>query len=233
VSRLHELPEETAPIDPAEDAIAEADGVFQPLLSPNGELAIFWRGQMATDLDRGWIFAEDGAPQLAEHDQREGTFTFGNERPLFSDLPTRGNLFESAAIAWGLDGDAYAVWDTTWSGEQLGTAEEPYPDPARVYFGHATDGRGLTRVHAIDRGDVGTDMVVVDVEVAPTGGHLLITARQRPGGVMESPRAELRLITRNVGDVADEVEVLEVAEDGWAGPAVFQAQPEFDSSQAP
>lgn len=234
-SRLHELSEGTDPIDPERGAIAEAEGVFQPLLSPNGELAIFWRGTMATDRDRGWIFAEDGAPQLAEHDMADDTFAFDNERPLFSDLPTRGMLFESAAITWSLDGDAYAVWDTTWTGEQPADTGERYPDPARVYFGHATDPRGLTRIHAIDRGDVDGDLVVVDVEVAPTGGHLLITARQRPGGDLDVPRAELLLITRNVGDVADEVEVLEVAADGWAGPAVFQSEsePEFDSSQAP
>lgn len=232
VSRLHELSGDSGPINPERDAIAEAEGVFQPLLSPNGQLAIFWRGQMATDRDRGWIFAEDGAPQLAEHDIEDGTFAFGNERPVFSDLAARGMLFESAAITWSLDGDAYAIWNASWIGEPV-DAPETYPDQSRVYFGHASDHRGLTRVHAIDRADVDPDLVVVDVEVAPTGGHLLITARQRPGGIMDTPRAELRLITRNVGDVADEVEVLEIAEDGWAGPAVFQAKPEWDSSLAP
>ncbi len=34
-------------IDPADGPRAEAEGVFQPLLSPNGSLVIYWRGRMA------------------------------------------------------------------------------------------------------------------------------------------------------------------------------------------
>ncbi|MGI8998731.1 MAG: zf-HC2 domain-containing protein [Candidatus Limnocylindria bacterium] len=224
---------EITPGDPAELGTA-ADDVFQPLLSPSGSLAIFWRGRMAQDPDLGWTFVEDGAPYLAEHDLGSEPSAFGNERQVFSDLPTEGALFGSAAMTWGLDGDAYAIWDTTWTGD-IEEGGEPYPDAARVYFGHATDARGLTRQHAIDRGDVGAELMIVDVEVAPTGGHLLITVRERQGGVMEAPRAELRLITRNVGDVADEVDILDVADDGWVGPAVFRAdaQPDWDPALAP
>ncbi|MGH2402364.1 MAG: hypothetical protein ACRDE6_06600, partial [Candidatus Limnocylindria bacterium] len=184
----------------------------------------------ATDRDRGWIFAADGAPQLAELHVEDGTYAFVEERPVFSDLPSRGELFRSAAITWSLDGNAYAIWHSDWLGE---TYDAPYPDPNRVYFGHATDRGGLTQRHAIDSTDVGEGMVVVDVEVAPTGRHLLVTARELSGGILDSPRAELRLITRNLGAVADEFEVLDVAHDGWAGPAVFQPDPEWDSSLAP
>ncbi|MGH2402018.1 MAG: zf-HC2 domain-containing protein, partial [Candidatus Limnocylindria bacterium] len=87
VSSLHELPEEGAPLDPEDEPIALAEGVFQPLLSPNGALAIYWSGEMATDRDRGWIFAADGAPQLAELHVEDGTYAFVEERPVFSDLP--------------------------------------------------------------------------------------------------------------------------------------------------
>jgi hypothetical protein len=215
------------PIDPADDAVAEAEGVFQPLLSPNGSLAIFWRGRMSADPDLGWVFTEDGAPYLAEHDIDDGTFAFSDERKVFSDLPSRGALFTSAAITWGLDGDAYAIWDTAWS------EEVAYPNPSRVYFGHATDGHGLTRVHAIDRDDVDPELVIVDVEVAPTGQHLLITARARPGGVGDPLRAELWLVTRHTGDVPDESERKQFSDDGWVGPAVFLPEPEWDSSLAP
>jgi hypothetical protein len=221
---------EITPGDPAELGTHAAD-VFQPLLSPNGSLAIFWRGRMTSDLDRGWIFEEDGIPYLAEHDVDEGTFAFANERKVFSDLPSRGSLFASAAIAWGLDGDAYAIWDTAWTGEAA--EEEPYPDATRVYFGHATDNRGMTRVHAIDRTDVDPELVIVDVEVAPTGQHLLITARARPGGVRDPLRAELWLVTRHTGDVPDESKRKPVSDDGWVGPAVFLPEPEWDSSLAP
>ena len=212
--------------DPSERSVAEAEGIFQPLLSPNGSLAIFWRGRMSADPDLGWTFVEDGAPYLAEFGEGEdGIYVFDRERQVFRDLPTRGQLFSSAAITWGLDGDAYAIWDTRWI-EDVPAGEEPYPDPTRVYFGHATDERGMTRGHAIDRADVDPEMMIVDVEVAPTGQHLLITARERPGGIGDAPRAELLLVTRHTGSRADESKAIEVADDGWAGPAVFQ--PEID-----
>ncbi|MGH2381446.1 MAG: hypothetical protein ACRDG7_09530, partial [Candidatus Limnocylindria bacterium] len=220
--------------DPAELGTNAAD-VFQPLLSPNGSLAIFWLGRMADDPDVGWVFVEDGAPYLAEHDMDESAYTFDNERPLFSDRPVSGAMFESASIAWSLDGDAYAVWDTIWTGD-VAAGEEPYPDAPRVYFGHATDSRGLTRQHAIDRDDLDTELVIVDVEVAPTGRHLLITSRERPGGIGDAPRAELRLITRHAGDRLDESDPIQVADDGWVGPAVFQPEPpelEWDPALAP
>ena len=217
---------EITPSDPAEVGTHAAD-VFQPLLSRNGSLAIFWLGRMAQEPDLGWTFVEDGAPHLAEHDVDEGTFAFANERRLFSDLSTDGPLLASAAISWGLDGDAYAIWDTT-SAADLPDDEEPYPDATRVYFGHATDSRGLTREHAIDRESVDPELMIVDVEVAPTGRHLLITVREGPGGIGDAPRAELRLVTRNTGGVADEFEILNDGADGWAGPAVFQPDAEFE-----
>lgn len=224
---------EITPGDPAELGGAAVD-VFQPLLSPNGSLAIFWRGRMSQEPNLGWTFVEDGAPYLAEHDLGGEPTAFGNERKVFSDLPSRGRLFGSAAITWSLDGDAYAVWDTTWTGE-LPDGEDPYPDATRVYFGHATDNRGLTQQHAIDRNDVDTALVIVDVEVAPTGEHLLVTARARPGGIGDAPRAELRLVTRHTGNRPDDSELLEVAENGWVGPAVFQPdpEPEWDPALAP
>jgi hypothetical protein len=221
---------EITPGDPAEFGAHAAD-VFQPLLSPNGALAIYWQGRMTSDLDRGWTFAEDGVPYLAEHDIDDGTFAFANERKVFTDLPARGSLFASAAITWSLDGDAYAIWDIAWTGET--SDEQPYPDATRVYFGHATDNRGMTRAHAIDRADIAPELVIVDVEVAPTGHHLLITARELPGGIGDPPRAELWMVTRHTGDVPDESRRQEVSNDGWVGPAVFLPEPEFDSSQAP
>ena len=212
------------PMDPTQNAVASADGVFQPLLSPNGSLAIYWRGRMARTEDGIWEFAEAGAPQLAEHDVDDGTYDFTGERPVFSDLTVDRDAFTSASITWGGDGDAYAIWNTHWTGISQGENQQ-YPDPRRVYFGHATDPRGLTQQHAIDAGDIPEGMVVVDVKVSPTGRHLVITALEPPGGVGDVPRAELRLITRNTGRVADEIRVLGRAEDGWFGPAAFdQAQ---------
>ncbi len=205
----------------ADDSVGDA---FQPLVSPNGAFIIYWAGRMAP-AETEWLFSEGGAPQLAEHrivDDADGVH-FASTRPLFSDLIIDQDAFESAAIAWGPDSDAYAVWDTQWTGLSQG-GNAAYPDPARIYFGHARDPRGLTFDHAIDATDVpeGTGRVV-DVKVSPTGRHLLITAARPFAGDNSPPMADLILVTRNTGDVADEVEFLGRAEEGWFGPAAFDA----------
>ena len=211
------------PADPAEIGTNRADGVFQPLLSSDGGLAIFWQGRMAR-VGEEWLFSEGGAPYLAEHDIRGGTFAFTNERPLFSNLSLDGDAFASAAISWGTDDDAYAVWGTQWTADSP-DGDTPYPDAARVYFGHATDPRGLTQGHAIDAGDLPEGAGVVDVKVSPTGRHLVITALRPIGGVQEAPSADLFLVERNTEDVADEVFTLGSADDGWFGPAAFDEVP--------
>jgi hypothetical protein len=214
-------------IDPAARQQAEAEGVFQPILSPNGRLAIYWTGRMAEGLDGGWAMSEGGEPYLAEHRVRhdETTFEFGNERPLFSDLTIDDAAFSSASVSWGGDGDAYAVWNTRWTGPSQGT-DVDYPDPSRVYFGHATDPRGLTQHHAIDLDDIPEGMVVVDVKVSPTGRHLAITVREPLPGDLAVPRAKLLLVERNTGNVKDEVRELGSSDDGWIGPAAFDSTPE-------
>ena len=223
-SYVLELPadEEIAPVDPVDDAAHDAPDVFLPSLSPDGLLAIYWSGRMGQEGDRGWIMTEDGEPYLAEHDVRDATYEFGNERPLFSDLAVEGDGFASAAISWGADGDAYAIWDAEWTGDSQGAEGTQYPDPLRVYFGHATDARGLTRFHAIDEGDLPGDGSVVDVKVSPTGEHLLVTFRYTLEGDLSVPRADLLLIKRNTGSVPDEVDDrLSFNETGWFGPAAF------------
>ena len=165
--------------------------------------------------------SQDGEPYLAEHDVRDETYEFDNERPLFSDLRVEGDGFASAAISWGSDGDAYAIWDAEWTGDSQGAEDSPYPDPLRVYFGHATDARGLTRNHAIDKGDLPEDGSVVDVKVSPTGQHLLVTVRYPLDGTLSVPRADLLLIKRNTGGVPDDVVDISVNDEGWSGPAAF------------
>jgi len=207
-----------APGDPADNPMASAEGVFQPLLNPNGSVAIYWTGRME-QLGAEWAFIEGGQPYLSEH---SAGFEFGNDRSLFSDLTVGRDAFTSAAIAWGPDGDAYAVWDARWTGIPQGSDGE-YPSVSRVYFGHATDPRGLTESHAIDRDDIPTDAWIVDVKVSPTGEHLVVSAARPRGGVLEAPSADLLLVKRNTGDVPDEVFVLGSADNGWFGPAAFDA----------
>lgn len=229
-SYLVELPAEgeaLETIDLTEDPLGEATEMFLPMLSPNGGLAIYWTGSMAQSPDGTWVMAEMARPYLAEHDLE--TFEFSNERKLISDLADDREMFTSAAIAWGPDGDTYAMWDAQWAGIDQGTEDAQYPDPRRVYFGRATDPRGLTRDHALDRADLPTDGSVVDVKVAPTGRHLLVTVRLPVDGDLSVPRADLLLVTRNTGDVPDEVESLGWNPDeGWFGPAAFGDPDEDD-----
>ena len=217
---------EVVPMDPVEDAIHEAPRVFLPILSPDGRLAIYWTGKMASEGDRAWIMSEAGEPYLAEHDVRRRTYEFGNERPLFSDLTVQRDAFSSAAVSWGGDSDTYAIWDARWTGISQGEGGAQYPDPLRVYFGHATDARGMTKYHALDEADLPEDASVVDVKVSPTGEHLLVTVRYPLPGDLAAPRADLLLIKRNTGSVADEVENLSLNNQGWFGPAAFRGSEE-------
>src|SRR5687767_3666723 len=70
--------------DPASTNLAAWEGVFQPLLSPNGSLAIYWKGRMAQS-GAEWLFAEGAAPYLAEHRAADDGFEFANEREMFTD----------------------------------------------------------------------------------------------------------------------------------------------------
>lgn len=208
--------------DSVEHLIIEAPGVFLPKLTPDGLLAIYWTGRMASEEGLGWVMSEDGEPYLAEHELDSTTFT--NERPLFSDLTIgEDGGFDYAAISWGADGDSYAIWDARWTGESQGGENLQFPDQRRVYFGHATDSRGLTRTHAIDEADLPADTTVVDVKVAPTGEHLLVTVRYPLPGDLSPPRADLFLIERNTGDEADVATKLSFNDEGWFGPAAFGA----------
>jgi Putative zinc-finger len=223
-------------IDPAETAIVSVDEVFQPILSPNGSFAIFWKGVMVRSGEE-WVFEEGGAPYLSEFtlDEAVDDAPFPSDRPVFTDLTIDRDAFRSAGISWGLDSDAYAVWGIDWAGaSQSADPSNPYPDPARVYFGRATNPQGLTIQSALDRADLPADWRVVDVKVAPTGRHLLVTVARPLAGELDTPTAQLLLITRNLGDVADEVEVL-CSEDGeWCGPAAFDAYVETeDGTEAP
>jgi hypothetical protein len=224
VSYVLELPadEAIATTDPVAEGTRETPGVFLPTLGPDGLFAIYWTGRMAEQPDGGgWILSEDGQPYLAQHDMTDAAYRFVQERPLFSDLRVEGDGFASAAVTWGSDGDTYAIWDADWTGASQGEDGLQYPDPMRVYFGHATDPRGLTQFHAIDEADLPENTTVVDVKVSPTGEHLLVTTRHPLPGDLSPPRADLLFIERNTGDEADVVRKLNINDEGWFGPAAF------------
>jgi hypothetical protein len=207
------------PGDPAEQAVLSVEGVFQPMVSPNGSGVIYWKGAMERVGDE-WVFTEGGAPYLAEARDYDAGFGFGAEQPLFRDVTVDRDAFTSAGVTWGADSDAYAVWQAQWTGIPQGSGGE-YPSINRVYFGHVSDPRGLTEVHAIDEADIPQGASVVDVKV-PTGRHLLITALEPIGGITVAPRASLILVTRNTGSVPDETALLaDESNGGWFGPGAY------------
>lgn len=208
-------------VDPAtSDVLATAPNVFQPLISPNGALAIYWSGRMAREGDE-WVFSEGGAPYLSEHrpngDDPEGAFP--DARRLFSDVTIDRDAFRTAAVSWSLDGNSYVVWNAEWEGLPQG-ADGAYPDRTRIYLGQATDPDGLTESNALDNDELPPDWSVVDVKVSPTGRDVIVMMAAPVAG-LEPPTAQLLIITRNAGGDADEVESLASDEGRWYGPAVF------------
>ena len=213
---------EIEPVDPADGDFPGASNVFQPLLSPNGALVIYWTGLMQQQDGGEWQFTDGGSPWLAEnHEDGELGFRFESAREVFRDVTIRQSAFSSAAIRWGLDSDAYVIWDVAWEGENQSSGDGQYPDPTRVYLTRASDPRGMQQVHAIDAGDIPEQSTVIDVKVAGTGRHLAITAQKITPGDLSPREAELFLITRNTGDVPDEQEILGSQPEFWFGPAVF------------
>jgi hypothetical protein len=212
-------------IDPATGPLVTAENVFQPLLSPNGALAIYWAGRMAL-VDGEWVFREGGAPYLAEHHPSDED-AFTQERPLFTDLAIDRDAFVSAAISWGVDGNSYAVWDAAWEG----ISQDPdgtYPDQNRIYFGHATDGAGLTRSSGIDDDELPEGWTVEDVKVSPTGRHLVVMVAAPAAGDLSAPTASLLLVTSATDGQSDTVETLKADDGVWYGPAVFDAYSQIE-----
>ena len=224
---FHDDAGEIRPGDPADSPFASATNVFQPLLSPNGSLVIYWTGRMDRSGEE-WVFTDGGAPWLAANVSDGGAgYEFEDSRQVFTDLTIDRDAFTSAAISWGLDSNAFAIWDAEWTGISQG-ADGDYPDPRRVYLGRATDPRHVTEIHALDVGDVPDDATIEDVKVAGTGRHLAITARYPVPGDLSTAEADLLLVTRNFDDVPDEVLVLNQTGPGWYGPALYALDPGTD-----
>jgi anti-sigma factor RsiW len=205
------------PIDPANAPVQAEEGVFLPLVSPDGSNVIFWRGSMARG-DGRWTFQSGGLPYLGQA-AGTGQLDFSGTS-LFPDLtPTGGEAFTSARIAWGPNSDAFAVWNAAWTG--LGQPEG-FPDPTRVYFGHVTNGELITQRQELDPGDLDGILRVVDVAIAEDGVSLAITGLTGAGseGGTFGPEADLRIVLRGYGNDADTVTTLGEA-GAWNGPALY------------
>lgn len=227
VSYLMSLPAPGAalpdPRDPAQNPVSRADGVFEPLVAPDGKHVIFWRGSMGTPGGH-WSFATGGMPWLADVSS-SGAVDFSNARQVFSTLAGGRESFSGASITWGPDSDAFVVWNAQWTGVPQG---DRFPDSNRVYFGHVSNPELITPAQTLDQADTQGANQVVDVALAADGLHLGLTLQMAPGaeGGAYGPTGMLRLITRGYGTDPDKVET--IGQDRtWNGPAVYAlvAQP--------
>lgn len=197
-------------------------GWFQPLVSPDDSMAIAWRGDFGGDTNGPlWSFAAGGEPYLIPNVLHQGDPT-KDAVPLFGDLAIDEDGFRYAGITWGPESNAIAVWDALWTGSSQAPAGEPdYPDHLRVYFGRASEPEPINRTRVLDQADLPEGIGrVVDVAIAPDGQHLAVTVLYPIGGVLDEPRADLILVKRNLGAVADDVRQLGEGE-GWFGPALY------------
>ncbi|HET6379987.1 MAG TPA: zf-HC2 domain-containing protein [candidate division Zixibacteria bacterium] len=221
VSYLLEIPSDSPPaepVDPAAVAVQTVDGVFGPLVAPDGTKVIFWTGSLA-NLDGRWVF-QPGMPMLDE--SADGRTLDFDGRPLFSTLvPTGGEAFTSAEIVWGPDSNAFAVWNAEWTAIQQ---PEGFPDRNRVYFGHVDVPELITPRQALDVADLAGVDRVVHVVIAPDGMTLAVTVQTAPGSEEGAfgPEAEIRIIERGLGDEPDRVTTPRRERDTWWGPAVFE-----------
>lgn len=220
---LPDLATASLPID-LDQATTALPGVFQPLWSGDHSSAIFWRGTLNPSAPAGYEFAQGGAPYLAREIGRNPTRSFDAASSLFSDVSIGREAFTSAAITWeALGGDAYAVWDARWSGPPQSSDGSPYPDDGRIYLSHASDPRNILSGHALDPADLPANGYVSFVAIAPLDpDYLAVTIGFPASGDLALPRAEVRLIKRNTGTVADElIRTLRGDQSGWYGPAVY------------
>jgi hypothetical protein len=207
---------ELAPTGPIAGGIS--DGIFLPLVSPDGEQVIFWRGTMSRNDQGMWSFARGGMLHLGGPTD-DGGVDFGGGQ-LFPDLVpvTSGQGFSGAHVAWAPDSDAYAVWGAAWTGTSQPAG---FPDPDRVYLGHVSNGQGITPAQALDSGDLGdAEGQIRDVAIAADGAHLWVTVSRPVAGVLAQPRADLFYVRRNTGTTPDEVDAIG-DRTRWAGPAVY------------
>jgi predicted anti-sigma-YlaC factor YlaD len=208
----------TGPLLPASDATFDRiEGIFLPLISPDGNRAIFWNGTMAQGADGVWQFSRGGMPQLSGDFRSAGPASPWVGTPLFTDLtPVGGEAFAFGDFTWGADSDLIAFWDGAWTGAPQ-SADGTYPSQQDVYVGRISTGllRGASKLGII-RPD---DSYIVDVAFSPDGKTVAVTIGLPSAGIGDPPSAYLEIVPldgstpHSIGGGADPPP--------WNGPAVF------------
>ena len=198
------------------DPLVDADAVFMPSRSADGNRALFWSGTMAS-AQGSWEFSQGGMPQLSGDFRSAGPVSPWVGTQLFSDLtPNGGEAFAFGKFAWGPDSDLIAFWDGAWTGAPQ-SADRSYPSQTDVYVGRISTGL-LSKASKL--GFIRPkDSYVVDVTFSPDGKSVAVTLGLPSAGIGDPPSAWLEIVPldgttpRSVGGGVDS--------QPWNGPAVF------------
>ena len=194
-----------------DQANVDAPGVFLPLLSPDGNRALFWTGTMTSN-GGSWHFSLGGMPQLSADFRSAGPASPWVGTPLFTDLtPVGGEAFSSGSFTWAPDSDLIAFWDGAWTGAPQ-SADGRYPSQQDVYLGRLSTGllTSGSRVKLVTK----TGESIVDVAIRQDGG-IAVTVRRPTAGIGDPPSAYLEIAS------SDSVGISRGVPPPWAGPAVY------------
>ncbi len=223
VSHAGEAPwSEAVPLGADPSDLERIEGVFMPLVSPDGNRALFWRGTMA--LEPGgwaWSFSRGGMPYVSGDFRSSGPASpwIGAEQ-LFADLTTPGGAaFAAGLFGWGPDSDLVAFWGGAWNGTPQG-GQGTYPDAQGVYIGRI--GAGLLTVNSRLSnlsGSVSEQDWIVDVIFTADGGDVIVTIGLPSAGIGDPPSSHLLRVPLDGGDATE----LGGGTDPtpWNGPAVI------------
>jgi hypothetical protein len=194
-----------------ESVESERADVFLPLVSPDGQRALFWRGVMAGNEGGGWRI-ERGGMVYASGEPVDGQPSWSGD-PLFADLAlVGGEGFQAGEFAWGLDSDQVAFWGGEWTGAPQGD-DGQYPS-SDVYVGRVSAGL-ITQEGRVDAG-LTEQQRVEAVALAADGGSVYVTAAQPVAGELAVPSASLVRAALSGG----EPELIGIGA-AWTGPAVI------------
>jgi anti-sigma factor RsiW len=206
-----------------EETLGTAAGVFLPLMSPDGNRALFWSGTM-TNNGGSWHFSQGGMPQLSGDFRSAGPASpWATSMQLFTDLtPVSGEAFSSGTFAWGPDSDLIGFWDGAWTGVPQ-SADGLYPSQQDVYVGRVSGGL-LSQASLVERIEAPEGAWVVAAVFAADGSTLALSIGLPSAGIGDPPSANLEIIpfaelplpsgaVRTIGGGVDPPP--------WNGPAVY------------
>lgn len=187
------------------------EGVFLPLLSPDGSRALFWRGEMGQAVDGGWHFVRGGLPYRSG--EPVDGYPSWSGAPLFVDLqPIGGAGFESGQLGWSPDGTLVGFWLGEWTGAPQ-SADGTYPSSRDVYVGLLVDGLSQESRIGLELTEL---QGIVTVTLDSGTGTALVTVVQSSAGDLSVPASTLYAVPIDAGEAT----ILGTGA-AWTGPAVI------------